>query len=97
RLAKGGRTEARVQSGSEAPTRRAAVLKPLPLYQHCPFWRRRLRDLWLLCVPFWAVRLWLRNRDDDLEFDICLSLGRGYCTVRPGDYCECDERVGEDL
>src|SRR5690606_39252704 len=97
RLAKGRRAKACVQSDSEASTRRASVLKPLPRYQHCPFLRRRLRDLWLLCVPFWAVRVWLRNRDDDLEFDICWSIARGYCDVRRRYYYAFDEIFGEDL
>jgi hypothetical protein len=60
-------------------------------YQHQSFWVQRLRDLWLLTVPYWAIRSWLREclrhypnafGTRRLTFKQCWSVSRGMCDLR---------------
>jgi hypothetical protein len=63
-------------------------------YQHCSWLVRRWRDRWLLLVPYWAFRTWLRG--EDLPH---WSVARGWCDYRRDyvyTYAEIKERHGWD-
>lgn len=60
-------------------------------YQHQSFWVKRLRDLWLLMIPYWAVRSWIREQSwecpnvygiEPLSFKVCWSVACGMCDLK---------------